>query len=112
MRALVAAPWPGNVRQLDQTVAMLMIEAEGAPRITCKHLRYDLQYLADFSAANEDEERAEIEVALAQASNHRGDAARLLSMSRSHFYRRLDKLNMGGSENRYADSGEPSDREA
>ncbi len=109
MRALVAAPWPGNVRQLDQTVAMLMIEAEGAPRITCKHLRYDLQYLAGLSAANKDQERAEIEVALARANNHRGDAARLLSMSRAKFYRQLHKLNMCGGDDAEAEAGDDVD---
>jgi len=109
MRALVAAPWPGNVRQLDQSVAMLLIEADGAQRVTCKHLRYDLQYLADLTIGNEEQQRAEIEVALAQANNHRGDAARLLSMSRAKFYRQLHKFNMCASEDAEADSGEHGD---
>ena len=109
MRALVTAPWPGNLRQLDQTVIMLMIEADGAPRVACKHLRYDLEYLAGFASGNEAQERAEIEVALAQANNHRGDAARLLSMSRAQFYRQLQKLNMCDTEAAESGCGERGD---
>lgn len=106
MRALVAAPWPGNVRQLDQTVTMLLVEADGGQRVTCKHLRYDLEYLADLCPANEEQERAEIEVAIARANNHRGDAARLLSMSRAKFYRQLRKLNMCEREESEAEGDE------
>jgi DNA-binding NtrC family response regulator len=112
MRALVAAPWPGNLRQLDQAVMSLMTEADGAPRVTRKHLRYDLEYLAELASLNEDQERAEIEVALVQANDRRGEAARLLHMSRAKFYRRLEKLNMGGNQNGHADADELDNCEA
>jgi DNA-binding NtrC family response regulator len=98
MRALVLAPWPFNVRQLDQTVSMLMVEADGAPRVTCKHLRDDLAYLAELADGDDHRERAEIEMALAQAQYNRTEAARLLSMPRSTFYRRLEKLEMSGDD--------------
>lgn len=100
MRALVMAPWPWNVRQLDQTVSMLMVEADGAPRVTSKHFRHDLEYLAELVDNDTRRERAELEVALVQAKDNRSEAARLLSMSRSTFYRRKAQfdVNTAGSD--------------
>jgi DNA-binding NtrC family response regulator len=112
VRALVAAPWPGNLRQLDRAVTTLMIEADGAPRVTCKHLRDDLEYLAELSPLDNDQERAEIEIALAQTNDHRGNAAQLLSMSRAKFYRRLKKLSPGGIEHDRLESAELGSSEA
>jgi DNA-binding NtrC family response regulator len=109
IRALVAAPWPGNLRQLDQTVTTLMTEAEGAPRVTSKHFRYDLEYLAALSVGDDSRQRAEIEVALAQADDNRTEAARLLSMPRSTFYRHMEKLNIGGGEADPRAPGDPAD---
>lgn len=97
MRALVTAPWPGNLRELDQAVSKLMIEGDGAPRITCKHLCNDLEYLAELAESDDHRQRAEMEVALAQAQDNRAEAARMLSMPRSTFYRRLEKFHLNGN---------------
>jgi DNA-binding NtrC family response regulator len=98
IRALVGAPWPGNLRQLDQAVTTLMTEADGARRVTSKHLRHDLEYLAKLSDGNGSRQRAEIELALAQAGDNRAEAARSMSMARSTFYRHLQKLKVSGDE--------------
>lgn len=109
MRALVAAPWPGNLRQLDQAVTTLMTEADGAPRVTWKHLRHDLEYLADFSDGDDSRQRAEIQVALAQTNDNCAEAARLLSMPRSTFYRHLERLNISRDAADPQAPGDPAD---
>lgn len=98
MRALVAAPWPGNLRQLDQAVAALMTEADGDDRVTCKHFCHDLEYLLEFATDDDSRCLADIQVALAQANDNRSEAARLLSMPRSTFYRRLRDLGLQRDE--------------
>jgi DNA-binding NtrC family response regulator len=42
MRALVAADWPFNLRQLDATLFRVMVDAEGAPELTLDHCIGDL----------------------------------------------------------------------
>ncbi|HET9298390.1 MAG TPA: sigma-54 dependent transcriptional regulator [Candidatus Polarisedimenticolaceae bacterium] len=97
---LRAQPWPGNVRQLRQTLERAVLVLEG-DTLDASHLRA----LAELGAAGErapslptpgamtlDEiERAMIERALQQFGGNLTKAAEALGVSRTALYRRLQK---------------------
>jgi transcriptional regulator with PAS, ATPase and Fis domain len=100
MQALLQYPWPGNVRELKSTFDYALIHCHGA------HIQFsDLPpeiggpstplVSARLSLRNE---REEILSALEQAKGKRAQAAKLLGMSRSTFYRRLSDLEISPEE--------------
>lgn len=100
MQALLQYPWPGNVRELKSTFDYALIHCHGA------HIQFsDLPpeiggpstplVSARLSPRNE---REEILSALEQAKGKRAQAAKLLGMSRSTFYRRLSDLEISPEE--------------
>jgi transcriptional regulator of acetoin/glycerol metabolism len=93
-QALLRHHWPGNVRELKGTLGYATIHCQGV-RIQFPELPPERTgpFVPVVSAkAFPKDERAEMLAALEQARGKRGQAAKLLGMSRSTFYRRLDEL--------------------
>ena len=94
MQALLRYHWPGNVRELKSTLDFAMIHCHGSD-IRCADLPPELTSPSECvvsAKASPRDERAEILGALEQAKGKRAQAAKLLGMSRSTFYRRLNEL--------------------
>ncbi|MEW6544341.1 MAG: sigma-54 dependent transcriptional regulator [Nitrospirota bacterium] len=98
MQALVQAPWPGNIRELQHTIERVVVTAPG-PALTLKNFCgvaggpagtppcADLRSVARHAV--HEAERARILEALRQASGNRARAARLLKISRAGLYNKL-----------------------
>jgi len=100
MQTLLRYPWPGNVRELKSTFDYALIHCHGA-QIQFSDLPPEIGgttaplVSARFAPRNE---REEILSALEQARGKRAQAAKLLGMSRSTFYRRLSDLGISPEE--------------
>jgi len=95
-RALAAHAWPGNVRELAHVVERAVLMARGSTVAA-----EDLGLVARGAAAPgmdemslEDVEKLLIQKALARYDGNVTEAAKLLGLSRSALYRRLQKLGM------------------
>lgn len=97
MRALTAAPWLGNVRELQHYIERAVVTTTDA-ELTCRDLttvenRFegaDLRTVARGAARQA--ERARILQALQEASGNRVKAARLLKISRASLYNKLHEF--------------------
>jgi transcriptional regulator with PAS, ATPase and Fis domain len=95
---LVAADWPGNVRQLENTIESAMALAPG-PRLRVADLSSGQRLsrsvvppaLDTLPVTLEAYERCGLERALAESGGDATEAARLLGIGRSTFYRKLAK---------------------
>jgi DNA-binding NtrC family response regulator len=100
--ALLAYPWPGNVRELRNALERATILCDGG-LITLEHLPIDIRQPAVSPAPDLDNdfppggvnlqnvERDLIAKALEEARNNRSRAARLLGITRSQLYYRMQK---------------------
>lgn len=100
MRALLAHPWPGNVRQLLSALESARIRSDGAT-IQAHHLPEEIRAAVGVGAGHDalddryrnreddDTERARIEAALAEADGVRVRAAELLGMGRTTLWRKM-----------------------
>jgi len=92
MAALLAHPWPGNVRELDHAVERAVLLADGE---TVRARDLGLRAAGTEGAPRledltlEEVERLLIQKALARHAGNVSEAARLLGLSRSALYRRL-----------------------
>ncbi|MBL8971699.1 MAG: sigma-54-dependent Fis family transcriptional regulator [Myxococcales bacterium] len=107
MDALLAYPWPGNIRELRNAVEYAHAIGEG-PDYTLDDLTPELRgeppprvlppALASTGPAitppDDDPERARIRDALQRSGGRKGDAALLLGLSRSTLWRRLRELRL------------------
>lgn len=99
VRALMALPWKGNVRELDNVIEHTMILAEGA-RLALTDLPASVVASGDGNAAftfNLKEALREFEKkyilrALEQTNQDRREAAKLLDISLSSLYRKIEEL--------------------
>ncbi len=89
MRALELAPWPNNVRQLSATIRRLMLDADGAPRITFAHCTGALAWLGHARTEKSVLSTARIKQALGECRNNKSLAARKLGVHRTTLYRAL-----------------------
>jgi DNA-binding NtrC family response regulator len=90
---LLAHPWPGNVRELGHAIERAVLLATG-PQIRAADLglapaRDPAPRLEDMSL--EEVERFLIRQTLARSGGNAAKAAEQLGLSRSAFYRRLEK---------------------
>ena len=101
--ATEAYTWPGNVRQLFNTLEHAVVHSDG-PTILPRHLLPELagpvmptpgpapQLTRYYTTrATADEERAQIERVLDEAGGNKAEAARRLGMSRTTLWKRLNR---------------------
>jgi len=87
MSALQDAPWPNNLRQLDATIHRLLVDAEGADRLTLDHCLDDLAYLRqEEKPIAGDLTPARVSAAIERAGSISG-AAKLLGVDRTTIHR-------------------------
>jgi len=91
MDALVAYDWPGNVRELRSAIETAAIRARHRAILP---IDLPIEVTGRASATAADAERSQAIEALARANGNRSEAARLLGVSRSTFYRRLRALGL------------------
>jgi DNA-binding NtrC family response regulator len=116
---LIASDWPGNVRQLENTIESAMALAPG-PRLRATDLTFGRPLSRPVSAPTlvalpitlEAYERCALERALATSAGDATAAARLLGIGRSTFYRKLAKhsLHPGNRPARTGDRGQAARR--
>jgi transcriptional regulator with PAS, ATPase and Fis domain len=101
LRILMSLPWKGNVRELDNVIEHTMILADG-DLITCKDLPAAImashQENAGFTLCLTDAlrnfEKRHIIRVLEQAGHDRREAAKLLDISLSSLYRKIEELDI------------------
>ena len=108
MRRLMAYPWPGNVRQLENAVERAVAFAAGRSQIEVGDLPSEIQQAQDAPAPTatitlpedgvdldayiESIERQLIERSLERTGGNKGQAARLLSLKRTTLVEKLKRL--------------------
>ena len=95
--ALTRYDWPGNVRQLQNVIAALAVEAPRRGRVSPSRLpahiaRSTIAGGTTFEAAREDFERRFVLAALGQTGGQRAKAARLLGVTRQGLAKMLRRL--------------------
>lgn len=100
MQFLVRYPWPGNVRELKSALDFSLIHCRyssiQATDLPPEIANVDPQVL--LSGETEPDEKERIAAVLKYTNNNRSEAARILGMSRSTFYRRLVGLGLAAEE--------------
>jgi transcriptional regulator with PAS, ATPase and Fis domain len=99
IRILMSLPWKGNVRELDNVIEHTMILADGE-KITVKDLpasvvacsQSDGAFTFNLKDALRQFEKQHILRALEQATQDRKEAAKLLDISLSSLYRKIEEL--------------------
>jgi transcriptional regulator with PAS, ATPase and Fis domain len=99
IRTLMLLPWKGNVRELDNVIEHTMILAEG-DRITLKDLPASIvsagqagsAFIYNLKEANRQFEKQHILRVLDQVGQDRKEAAKLLDISLSSLYRKIEEL--------------------
>ena len=90
MSVMLNYSWPGNVRQLKNALEFATIRARG-PKIMPGDLPLETgSSPPEFTASSSDVDR--IRAALTQTRGNRREAAKLLGISRSTFYRWMERL--------------------
>ena len=94
--AMKACPWPGNVRQLDHAVERAVLMCQGK---AIRAADLGLQASAEATARVDDMSLEEVEAflikkALARHEGNARKAAEALGLSRSAFYRRLERYGL------------------
>ncbi len=106
MRRLMAFPWPGNVRQLENAIERALALIGARTQIEATDLPPDVQAITevvtpaldlpaegvDLSAIVMQIEKSLIERALARTGNNKGAAARLLSLKRTTLVEKLKRM--------------------
>jgi two-component system response regulator AtoC len=94
LEAMVAYPWPGNIRELKNNLEQAFALGEG-PVLNLEELAPELRgeapwgYPDEVPAGPDDGERRRLVAALEQAGGRKAEAAALLGMSRSTLWRKL-----------------------
>ncbi len=96
MQKFLEYDWPGNVREMKSAIDYAVIHCHG-PDLQVVDLPTEIAEPELLPSRSEDSMRKGLDrmlVALEQADGKRAQAAKLLGMSRSTFYRRLKKLGL------------------
>lgn len=100
MQLLMRYPWPGNVRELKSALDFSLIHAKGT-RIEIGDLPPEIAHVDPtilLRETPEPDEKERILAILNYTNNNRTEAAKMLGMSRSTFYRRLVSLGIAREE--------------
>jgi DNA-binding NtrC family response regulator len=107
MRCLMAYPWPGNVRQIENAIERAVALSLGRPQIDISDLPVEIQQAAappqvpelafpddglDFDAYVRGIERELIRRSLERTRGNKGRAARLLNLKRTTLVEKLKRL--------------------
>jgi len=100
VRLLMSLPWPGNIRELDNVLERAMILGNGdwitvddLPHV--ENIEKNQNFFSgpqDLKGALKSYEKMHIENVLKDTEGNRGVAAKLLGLSRSSLYRKLESL--------------------
>jgi DNA-binding NtrC family response regulator len=87
----LAAPWPGNIRELEAVSRYAVLHAAPGQQIQMDDLPADfVETLGDVLRARSEQSEADrVRAALHQSGGNKAKAARILGVSRQHFYRLL-----------------------
>lgn len=106
MRALLAYPWPGNLRQLDHVLRLALTLAEGEPEIALEHLPDEVLEGCTHRAAStapspqghplclRELELEAVKSAMARCGGNVSAAARSLRVARATLYRKLRQFGL------------------
>jgi hypothetical protein len=98
LEVLVGAPWPGNIRQLENEISRAVLFLRGSELMEARCLSPQLRSAppvgTTLKETLEQVERVEIRKALDSLNNDVPRAAELLGIARSTFYRRLRELDI------------------
>ena len=101
VRVLMSLPWKGNVRELDNVIEHTMILAEGEtltladlPQSIVAGSRDNPAFTFNLKDALRQFEKQHIVRALEQARQDRKEAAKLLDISLSSLYRKIEELDI------------------
>jgi transcriptional regulator with PAS, ATPase and Fis domain len=101
LRALMSLPWMGNVRELDNVIEHTMILAEGEritlgdlPRSIVAGSRENSAFTFNLKEALRQFEKQHILRVLEQTGQDRKEAAKLLDISLSSLYRKIEELDI------------------
>lgn len=99
IRTLMSLPWKGNVRELDNVIEHTMILADGdwiklehLPRAITEGRDMPPPFTYELKEALRQYERQHIRRVLEEVSQDRKEAARLLDISLSSLYRKIEEL--------------------
>lgn len=102
MQLLIAAPWKGNVREMENVLERAMIlgsnEWLGSEDLPSRGVfRRDTGHPGGYElkSALQGYEKSHIDYVLREAGQDRGRAAKLLGISRSSLYRKMEQLGIG-----------------
>ena len=106
MRALMAYPWPGNIRQLGNVLRLALTLAEDEGEITCEHLPEEVldcgASVRPMPGTRPDTrnlclrelEREAVKATMARCGGNVSAAARSLRVARATLYRKLKLFGM------------------
>jgi two-component system response regulator GlrR len=94
MQMLIAAPWPGNIRQLvnvvEQTLALATTPIIPVS-LVAQALEHQSDYLPSFSDARAEFERNYLNKLMTMTEGHVANAAKIAQRNRTDFYKLLSK---------------------
>jgi DNA-binding NtrC family response regulator len=110
IRLLMSLPWRGNIRELDNVLERAMIlgnsdwiTVDDLPHVeNNNNVENNQNFYSgphDLKGALKAYEKMHIENVLKETEGNRGEAAKLLGLSRSSLYRKLDSLGISKSNN-------------
>ena len=108
IRLLMSLPWRGNIRELDNVLERAMILGNGEwitvgdlPHVENVEEKNQNFFSGphDLKGALKSYEKMHIENVLKETEGNRGEAAKLLGLSRSSLYRKLESLGIFKSGN-------------